>query len=115
MNGIASGPGSLAAAAFEWTGLRNKAADLVLGRGGQVSLEALAIDPPDLVTLGQRRDTYLTPLADNLRHPALAWLLGRRAHIDLPMPLWLCGTPQLADAAAALAQARSRLLAGERN
>lgn len=114
MSGLASTPGSLADALFAHVGLANKSARLNAGRGGSVALEALVEDPPNLMALGQDPSVYRTLMADNLRHPALSRLLASRAHVSLPMPLWLCGTPRVAEAAALLAAARADLLARER-
>jgi len=108
-NSLVSQSGSLAAAALDAAGFRNAGDRLGEGAAGRVSLEALVADPPDLIALGQRADTYRTPVADNLRHPALAYVLSQRPHVDLPMPLWLCGTPYVADAVAILARARAQL------
>ena len=108
-NSLVSKSGSMAAAALEAAGFRNAGDRLGKGVAGRVSLEALVADPPDLIALGQSATTYRTPVADNLRHPALASVLSRRPHVDLPMPLWLCGGPQIADAVAILAQARADL------
>ncbi len=115
MGSLVSGPNSLVDAAFDAAGFQNKADMLLLGPGGHVGLETLLIDPPDLIVLGQSAATYRTRVADNLRHPALAHLLSMRPHVDLPMPLWLCGTPQLAEAVALLVKVRAGLLARDRN
>jgi iron complex transport system substrate-binding protein len=114
MSGLASTPGSLADALFAAAGLQNKSALLNVGRGGSVALESLVEDPPDLMALGQDPSVYRTLMADNLRHPALSRLLASRAHVNLPMPLWLCGTPRVTEAATLLAAARANLLARER-
>ena len=108
-NSLVSQSGSLAAAAVEAAGFRNAGDRLGEGAAGRVSLETLVTNPPDLIALGQHATTYRTPVADNLRHPALAYVLSKRPHVDLPMPLWLCGTPYLADAVAILARARTDL------
>jgi iron complex transport system substrate-binding protein len=105
-NSLVSGPGSLLDAAFAAAGIANVAGAARLGRGGHLPLEALVAAPPDLVVLAQAPETYRTAVADNLRHPALGRLLAARPHVVLPMPLWLCGTPRIADAVALLAQAR---------
>jgi iron complex transport system substrate-binding protein len=114
VGGSISGPGSLADAALAAAGFRNMSASYRLSRGGQVSLEALVANPPDLLALSSAVDEYRTAMADNLRHPALRGLRERVASIELPWQLWLCGTPHIADAverlaeAGALIQARGR-------
>lgn len=109
-NNIVSPAGSLAAEAVEAAGLTNAADRAPLSAGSRMALETLVVSPPDLIALGQQSTTYRTPVADNLRHPALARVLAERAHVDLPMPLWLCGTPHVAEAVATLARARTGLV-----
>lgn len=108
-NSIVSPAGSLAAAALEAAGFTNAADRTKLSAGERMALETLVLTPPDLIALGQQSTTYRTPVADNLRHPALARLLAERAHVDLPMAQWLCGTPYIADAVATLSRARADL------
>lgn len=109
-NSIVSPRGSMEAAALEAAGFDNAAEQMDVRPGGRMELEALVVTPPDLIVLNQRSTTYRTPVADNLRHPSLARVLAERAHVDLPMPLWLCGTPHVADAVATLARARAGLV-----
>lgn len=108
-NGIASSTGTLASAALEAAGFVNAAERMAPAAGGRISLESLVTAPPDLIAIGQQPAAYRTPMADNLRHPALARVLAQRPHVDLPMPLWLCGTPYFSDAVATLARARAAL------
>lgn len=109
--GGAVSPGrSLMDWAMTWVGLANRGRSADRSRTAQVPLEMLVADPPDLIVMGHRGDAYLTPAADNLRHPALKHVLARTASAVLPLALWICGTPALADAAAQLADARAGLL-----
>jgi iron complex transport system substrate-binding protein len=114
IGGSVSGPGSLADAALAAAGFRNMSAAYRLTRGGQVPLEALVAQPPDLLVLASQADEYRTVLADNLRHPALAILRQRRASLELPWRHWLCGTPHIAEVIERLAQARAQLEARPR-
>jgi iron complex transport system substrate-binding protein len=109
IGGSVSGPGSLADAALAVAGFRNAATRYRLTRGGQVPLEMLLADPPDLLVLSSAPGEYRTALADNLRHPAIAILRREHASIELPWRHWLCGTPHIIDAVARLAAARSRI------
>lgn len=102
-NSLASGSGTLLDAALEAAGYRNIARDIKLGPAGRLPLEELVAAPPDLIVLANAPNDFKTILADNLRHPAFTWLLERRAHVHLPMPLWMCATPRLADAVELLA------------
>ena len=107
IGGTVSGPGSLADAALAAAGLRNMSAAFRLRRGGQVPLESLIANPPDLLVLASNVDEYRTALADNLRHPIIRQLRQRGASIELPWRYWLCGTPHIADAIERLGQARA--------
>ena len=109
VGGSVSGPGTFASSALAAAGFRNLAADYRLSRGGQVPLESLLAQPPDLLVLASTADEYRTALADNLRHPAIGLLRQRGASIELPWRLWLCGTPHVIDALERLAAARRGL------
>ena len=112
VNGLASGPGTLDDAVLIAAGFRNLAADLPLGSGGALPLEALVASPPDLLVLSGPVDAYRSVVADNLRHPALTAIRRTRGSIVLPWRTWLCGTPYVADAVEALHQARLGLERG---
>jgi iron complex transport system substrate-binding protein len=109
VNGLVSGTGSLADAALKAAGLSNQAAHRSLSAGTRVALESIVAQPPDLVVLAQGMHTYRTVVSDNLRHPALARVMARAAGVELPMPLWLCGSTRITDAVGILAAARNRL------
>jgi iron complex transport system substrate-binding protein len=109
IGGSVSGPGSLADAALAVAGFRNAATSYRLTRGGQVPLEMLLADPPDLLVLSSAPGEYRTVLADNLRHPAIGILRREHASIELPWRHWLCGTPHIIDAVERLAAVRSRI------
>lgn len=114
VGGSVSGPGSLAAAAITAAGFRNMAAEYRLTRGGQVPLELLVATPPDLLVVASAAGEYRTAVADNLRHPALLALRRHHASLELPWQMWLCGTPNIADAIEQLADARRKIEAGAR-
>jgi iron complex transport system substrate-binding protein len=114
VGGSVSGPGSLAEAVLVAAGFRNKADEYRLTRHGQVPLELLVAAPPDLLVLSSAVDEYRTALADNLRHPVLRRLRQHHASLELPWQLWLCGTPNIAEAIERLADARSKLAARAR-
>ena len=109
--GGAVSPGrSLMDSAMTWAGLDNRGRGVDRSRTGHVPLEMLLADPPDLVVMGHRADAYRTPAADNLRHPALKYLIDRSASAVVPLPRWICGAPAIADAASQLSDARAGLL-----
>jgi iron complex transport system substrate-binding protein len=103
VNSLASGADTLLDAALEAAGFRNIARDIHLGPAGRLPLEELIAAPPDLIVLANGASDFKTVLADNLRHPAFAALLEKRPHVHLPMPLWMCATPNIADAVEILA------------
>ena len=109
VNNLASGPGSIADTVLRAAGFRNLTAELNLGPGGQLPLEALVADPPDLIILSGPIDEYRTVVADNLRHPALAALTRMHMTTTLPWRLWLCATPHLAEAVERLAAVRATM------
>ena len=111
VGGTVSGHGSLAEAMLVAAGFRNKADEYRLTRGGQVPLELLVAEPPDLLVLSSNAHEYRTAVADNLRNPVLRRLRQEHASLELPWQLWLCGTPRLADAIERLGQARQQLQA----
>jgi iron complex transport system substrate-binding protein len=114
VGGAVSGAGSLADAALAAAGLRNEGDAYRRTRSGRVPLELLIADPPDLVVMSTAADTYRTVVADNLRHPVLRLLRQRGASVELPWPLWLCGTPHVAEAIERLAAARAAIEARRR-
>ena len=100
VNSLASGSGSLLDEAFTAAGFKNMArvADEkgMLGPAGRLPLETLLLDPPDLIVLANAPDDFRTVLGDNLRHPAFEKHLRTHPSLHLAMPLWLCGTPEIA-------------------
>ncbi len=109
VNNLASGPGSIADNVLRAAGFSNLTARLDLGPGGQLPLEALVANPPDLIVLSGPIDEYRTVVADNLRHPALTELMRTRKTATLPWRLWLCATPHLADAVERLVAMRATM------
>jgi iron complex transport system substrate-binding protein len=109
VNNLASGPGSIADTVLRATGFANLTAELNLGPGGQLPLESLVADPPDLIVLSGPIDEYRTVVADNLRHPALLALMRTHKTTTLPWRLWLCATPHLAEAVERLAAVRATM------
>ena len=114
VNGLVSGTGTLADAALRAAGLSNQAGRRRLSAGAKLALESVVAMPPDIVVLAQGMNTYRTVVSDNLRHPALAYVMRQHDGVELPMPLWLCGTPRIARAVEILARARDRAAAKSR-
>lgn len=109
INGIVSGTGQLEDEALSLAGFRNLAPVLHADHGGRVSIEAIVSHPPDLLLFAGPSDEYRTVVADALAHPALKVVMRDRATMVLPWRQWICGTPYIAEAIEALADARRRL------
>lgn len=112
VNSLASGAGSLLDEIVRAAGFSNAVRDMGLGPAGRLPLETLLLDAPDVVVMATAAEAYRTTVADNLRHPAYRALLRARPTVHLPMPLWMCGTPDVAQAVEQLVAARARLAAG---
>ncbi len=109
VNSIASATGTLEDEALRIAGFRNLATELHLEPGGRVALESIVANPPDLIVLSGPSDEYRTVVADALTHPALKAVMRDRATLVVPWRHWLCGTPDIAAAIEALADARRNL------
>jgi iron complex transport system substrate-binding protein len=114
VNGLSSGPGSLADALLVAAGFTNHAAAIGIGAGGALPLETLVADPPDLLILTGPADEYRTVVAENLRHPALAALLREVPSVTIPWRLWLCESHHAGTALSRMAEARRSLIASDR-
>ena len=103
--GIVPGQGTLINDLLERTGFVNYAAQRGLHQADVLGLEAMLIDPPQVIfTAGNRYSEEDRLLA----HPALATLSGtHRAAFDSKL-LW-CGGPTIVRAVARLVQVRSEL------
>jgi iron complex transport system substrate-binding protein len=110
VNSLTSGQGSLVDAALAAAGFHNMARDRRLGPGGRLPLEEIVANPPDLIVLANSPDEFRSTVGDNLRHPAFAHVVNSRPHMQLPMPLWLCATPRIADAIEELGLKRRELI-----
>ncbi|WP_245972160.1 ABC transporter substrate-binding protein [Rhodovulum iodosum] len=100
-NGYTTGQGTLSDDILSAAGLRNIAAEVGRAGGGPLPLELLVTAAPDLVITGARYPGASRAEA-LLDHPALAALMA-----DLPLRPetggdWVCGTPHVLKAIAAL-------------
>ncbi|MGE3065594.1 MAG: ABC transporter substrate-binding protein [Hyphomicrobiaceae bacterium] len=110
IGGLVSAAGTIVDEALEAAGFVNMAGRYTLTRSGRLPMEELVAHPPDLLVLATAPDDYPTAVADNLRHPVVRRIMRRHASVLLPWPLWLCGTPHIADAVERLAAARQALV-----
>lgn len=112
--GLAAGKHTLISQMMERCGLENVAARYGLKKWGNVSLERLLTDPPQVLLLGE--PPAGTPVSSDriVMHPALASLEPRMHRINFPPRLLYCGGPVLIQTAGLLSNARretQRLLA----
>lgn len=104
-NGFTAGRGSLPGEVMARAGLDNLAAQLATDRLGQLALEEVVWAQPDVLVVNAAPDAPPSLADDLLTHPALAAFRGSGRSVSLPIRLWTCVGPQLAEAAARLAAA----------
>lgn len=105
--GIVPGDGALVVDLMRRVGLQPAAATRGLGQGDRLPLEAVLIDPPDiLLHAGAQGDEQ----SRTLHHPALRKLDTRRA--EFSPQLYFCGGPSLIRAAERLAAIRDDAVRG---
>ncbi|WP_165187009.1 ABC transporter substrate-binding protein [Caulobacter soli] len=109
-NGMAAGHGTLVDEMMRRAGFVNVAQRYGLKRWGNVSLERLLDDPPEVLLAGQASPNAATWAERLLNHPALASVAPRMTRAVFPERLLYCGGPVLIDTAAALATARRHVL-----
>jgi iron complex transport system substrate-binding protein len=109
-NGFAAGHGTLVDEMMRRAGFVNVAERYGLKKWGNVSLEHLLDDPPEVLLAGQSAPNAPTWAERILNHPALASVAPRMTRAVFPERLLYCGGPVLIDTAAALAAARRQIL-----
>ncbi|HWW27461.1 MAG TPA: ABC transporter substrate-binding protein [Caulobacter sp.] len=109
-NGFAAGHGTLVDEMMRRAGFVNVAQRYGLKKWGNVSLERLLDDPPEVLLAGQAAPNAATFAEKILNHPALASISSRMTRAVFPERLLYCGGPGLVDTAAALATARRQVL-----
>ncbi len=109
-NGFAAGAGTLTDEMLRRTGFENVAARYGLGRWGNIGLEQIIADPPQVLLAGQPAPGAPTWADRVLSHPALTRIAGRMQREAFPQRLLYCGGPVLIETAAALATARRNVL-----
>lgn len=103
-NGFTAGRDSLPDRVMARAGLDNLAARLSADKFGQLTLEEIVrADPDFLIVNGGDGPPSLAD--DLLHHPALARFRAEGRIVSLPLRLWTCAGPELAEAAARLAAA----------
>lgn len=108
--GFVAGPGTLMDEMLARTGFTNAATRYGLRQTGNVSLERLIADPPDVLLAGQARPGAPTWADRMIEHPALKSVAGRMHRAAFPQRLTWCGGPTLIECAVFLAKARREAL-----
>lgn len=104
--GFATASGTLMDEMMRRAGFDNAAARYGLRRTGNIPLEMLIADPPDVLLAGQLKAGAPTWADRVLTHPALAHVTHRMHRATFPQRLTFCGGPVLIDTAQMLAQVR---------
>lgn len=109
-NGFAAGHGTLMNEMMELAGFDNVAGRYGIGKWGNVSVEHILANPPEVLLSGSLSPTVRTWSERMMRHPALASLSDQIVQTTLDEKLLYCGGPVLIQTAAALARARRAAL-----
>ncbi|WGM31158.1 ABC transporter substrate-binding protein [Brevundimonas sp. NIBR11] len=109
--GFASGPGTLMDEMMTRAGLRNAVERYGLTRTGNVPLERVIADPPQVMLSGEAYPGAPSWAERIMEHPALSRVADRMQKAVFPERLLFCGGPVLIQTAAALARARDAALA----
>ncbi len=109
-NGFAAGHGTLMSEMMELAGFENVAGRYGIGKWGNVSVEHILANPPEVLLSGSLSPSVRTWSERMMRHPALASLSDQIVQTTLEEKLLYCGGPVLIQTAAALARARRAAL-----
>ncbi|WP_269514589.1 ABC transporter substrate-binding protein [Brevundimonas subvibrioides] len=104
--GFASGPGTLMDEMMRRAGLQNAVTRYGLTRTGNVPLERLIADPPEVLLSGESWPGAPSRAERIMEHPALGRVAGDMRRAVFPERLLFCGGPVLIQTAAALKRAR---------
>ena len=109
--GFAAGPGSLMDEMMRRCGFDNAVTRYGLKYSGEIPLERLIADPPDVLLAGQAAPGAPAWVDRALSHPALERVAARMRRATFPQQLTFCGGPVLIRTAALLAKVREATLA----
>lgn len=109
-NGFAAGPHTLVDEVMSRAGFDNAARRYGLKTWGNVPLERLLADPPEVLLVGETAPGVRSWADRVMTHPALGAVRDRMKQARFPERLLYCGGPVLIDAVAAMAQARAQVL-----
>lgn len=108
--GFATAPGTMMDEMMRRCGFDNAAARYGLKRTGNIPLELLVADPPDVLLAGEAEPGAPTWADRVINHPALARVRHRMHRANFPQQLTFCGGPVLIRSARMLARARDEAL-----
>ena len=108
--GFASAQGTLMDDMLRRAGFENAASRYGLKRTGNVPLELLVADPPDVLLAGETKPGAPTWADRVLNHPALSRVAHQMHRASFPQQLTFCGGPVLIQTAAMLVRARQGAL-----
>lgn len=109
-NGFAAGPGTLVDEMMTHAGFENVARRYGLKTWGNVGLERLLADPPQVLLAGEPAPGARSWADRVMTHPALTSISGRMRIVRVPEKLLYCGGPVLIETAAAMTRARVQAL-----
>lgn len=108
-NGFAAGPGTLVDEMMHRAGFENVARRYGLKTWGNVPLERLLVDPPEVLLVGEPAPGARSWADRVMTHPALTSLSGQMKTARLSEKYLYCGGPVLIETAQALAKARRHI------
>lgn len=108
VNNYSSGDATLAGDILRAAGFANVATEIGLTSVGTIALEQLVMLAPDVIIQGRNYPGHARA-EDNLDHPALRGLKQTVLAGELTDRDWICGTPQVLEAIAAMRSLRLRL------
>lgn len=105
-SGLTAGSGTLINEVMTIAGFQNVAARYGISQWGNISLEQVLAQPPQLILVEGARMEKPNWADRLLSHPALRAIKPAMKSSDFPQPLLFCGGPVLIKTAEALAEAR---------
>jgi iron complex transport system substrate-binding protein len=100
-SGLSPGAGTLKHELLGIAGWRNFAAQNGIEGYGSITLERIVLQPPDIMLFDSVDLAHASLSQHLLRHPVMSQRIASR---NIPTPLWICGGPQIAEAAELLSR-----------
>ena len=115
VNGWSTGQNSLVADIVHRAGFQMPADRLGHGEARRLSLEQLLLLRPAVIDFGTPWNDPPALASETFHHPALSTLLQSTRLIQIPEPLWICGTLRSIEALALLRNERDALMRNGRD